>query len=140
VPPNTVRFAATARYAALGLGLVLLTACGAAGRSQQGAASAAAQSFERAASADPAQACALLAPKTRQDLEADGPCAKVLPEQDLPHATAVRRTQVYGTDAITELSGDTLFLALFPDGWRVTAAGCKPDGAGRPYDCIVKGS
>ncbi|WP_270886924.1 hypothetical protein [Pedococcus sp. 5OH_020] len=130
----------TSRYAVVALGVVLLSGCGAAGRSQQGAASAAALSFERSVADDPGKACRLLAPKTRQDLESDGPCPQSLREQDLPQAHAVRRTQVFGTDAMAELDGDTLFLALFPDGWRVTAAGCKPQATDRPYDCTVKGT
>ena len=33
---------------------------------------------------------------------------------------------------------DTVFLAVFPGGWRVVAAGCTPHGD-RPYDCVVQG-
>ena len=33
---------------------------------------------------------------------------------------------------------DTVFLATFPGGWRVVAAGCTPRGD-RPYDCTVAG-
>ena len=36
------------------------------------------------------------------------------------------------------LDKDTLFLARFDQGWRVTAAGCTPHGD-LPYDCTVKG-
>ena len=35
-------------------------------------------------------------------------------------------------------TGDTVFLLRFPDGWRVSAAGCTPQGEA-PYDCEVQG-
>jgi hypothetical protein len=31
-----------------------------------------------------------------------------------------------------------VFLAAFPGGWRVVAAGCTPRGD-RPYDCTLQG-
>ena len=35
---------------------------------------------------------------------------------------------------------ETVFLALFDDGWRVTAAGCtRLAGPAEPYDCDVEG-
>jgi hypothetical protein len=47
---------------------------------------------------------------------------------------------VFGHDAIVRFSGDTVFLARFPEGWRVTAAGCQPGPSDqKPYDCTVSG-
>ena len=36
---------------------------------------------------------------------------------------------MYGQWAQVRLSGDTVFLAVFPGGWRVVAAGCTPRGS-----------
>ena len=58
---------------------------------------------------------------------------------NIPDAGQVRRVEVYGKDAVVHLEKDTVFLARFDDGWRVTAAGCTPNGD-RPYDCDVRGS
>jgi hypothetical protein len=60
-------------------------------------------------------------------------------EEELPAAGEVTGTDVYGQWAQVRLTGDTVFLAVFPDGWRVVAAGCTPRPE-RPYDCVLKGS
>jgi hypothetical protein len=51
----------------------------------------------------------------------------------------VSSVAVYGLQAEVILSGDTVFLSRFEDGWRVIAAGCTPQ-EGKPFDCLVKGS
>lgn len=95
--------------------------------------------FAHNVGSDPAAACALLAPKTLSELEGSaGPCPESLPEQHLPPSSGARHAEVYGKDAIVHLQGDTVFLARFQTGWRVTAAGCVPNGD-QPYDCVVKG-
>jgi hypothetical protein len=50
----------------------------------------------------------------------------------------VSASEVYGQRAQVRLSGDTVFLAVFPDGWRVVAAGCTARGE-KPYDCVLQG-
>jgi hypothetical protein len=48
--------------------------------------------------------------------------------------------EVAGESAQVRLDGQVIFLAHFPDGWRVTAAGCvreDPDPA-VPYECEVQ--
>jgi hypothetical protein len=120
--------------------VVLLAGCSGQGGVESGNAASAALRFATAAQHDPAAACALLAPATRQQLEdQDGPCASSLPDQNLPQASGPGAAEVYGKDAIVRLHGDTLFLARFDDGWRVTAAGCLPAGQDKPYTCTVKG-
>jgi hypothetical protein len=101
-----------------------------------------AESFEQLTSTDAAQACDLLAPGTRIEVEkaADKACADALGDEDLPDASAVDDVEVYGHDAIVRFGNDTVFLARFPEGWRVTAAGCQPGPSDqKPYDCNVSG-
>lgn len=87
-----------------------------------------------------AAACALLAPDTAAHLEQsqDESCASAILAEDLPDRGAVTGQQVYGQWAQVRVSGDTVFLAQFPGGWRVVAAGCAPGGDG-PYDCTLSG-
>ncbi|MYS88622.1 MULTISPECIES: hypothetical protein [Streptomyces] len=84
--------------------------------------------------------CTALAPSTREELEqsAKRSCAQAIGEQGLPAAGAVRRVDVYGDQARVVLEHDTLFLARFPAGWKVTAAGCRPRPQ-RPYQCEIEG-
>ncbi|MFJ3586564.1 hypothetical protein ACIPPS_30665 [Streptomyces sp. NPDC090127] len=88
---------------------------------------------------DTGRACAALAPATREEVERDGPCATALESLHLAAAEGrARRVDVYGSQARAVFTADTLFLAAFPDGWRVTAAGCTPRPP-RPYLCEVEG-
>ncbi|MEU6064946.1 hypothetical protein ABZ864_10745 [Streptomyces sp. NPDC047082] len=50
----------------------------------------------------------------------------------------MREVQVYGRRARVVLNADTLFLSVFPAGWKVTAAGCVPRSQ-QPYQCQIKG-
>ena len=135
------------RWRVVGLvsAVLLVGACSGQGSVEDENAAAAAVEFSRSVGTAPQTACGLLAPQTLQELEAtDGACAGALPDA-LPDAVkastgAPRSTEVYGKAAIVHLSTDTIFLARFRDGWRVTAAGCTAREAGRPYDCKVKGA
>jgi hypothetical protein len=102
------------------------------------------------AAGDGATACDLLAPSTRRAVERqeDSICAAAILDADVPVAaqrddrrrrgTTTPDVDVYGDQARVVLPGDTLFLAAFARGWRVTAAGCTPRGE-LPYDCQVSG-
>lgn len=101
--------------------------------------------FERALDAGQHdRLCAALAPATREELEqsaksrCDRAIDEAIDEQELPAAGAVRDVDVYGGQARVVLEHDTVFLARFPTGWKVTAAGCRPR-AQRPYQCEIKG-
>lgn len=118
--------------------LVLLSGCD--GRASNARSAAAA--FERAWQVHDAKAvCAALAPGTRSELEADEQtaCPQALGEISLPLAGRARTVNVYGRQARVVLTSDTLFLSLFPGGWKVVAAGCsaRPD---KPYSCVLKGA
>lgn len=90
---------------------------------------------------DGSAACAVLAPDTAAEVARSGgkPCAAAILDAGLPRPGAVTGSGVYGQWAQVRLTDDTVFLAIFPGGWRIVAAGCRPR-AQRPYDCAVKGS
>ncbi|WP_051838113.1 hypothetical protein [Streptomyces sp. NRRL F-2580] len=122
-------------------GTVCLAASGCAPVGERAeAAETAAQRFERALmAADDVRVCDALAPATREELEAEAPCGPSLAALRLPAAAGrAERVDVYGSQALVVFAQDSVFLASFPDGWRVTAAGCTPR-TGRPYHCELKG-
>ncbi|MET7645917.1 hypothetical protein ABZS83_20255 [Streptomyces sp. NPDC005426] len=118
--------------------MVLLCACD--GRAS--AARSAAAAFERAWEGHDAEAvCAALAPGTRSALESDeqAGCPKALGEIPLPVGGRPRTVNVHGRQARAVLASDTLFLSLFPGGWKVVAAGCTPR-TDKPYTCVLRGA
>jgi hypothetical protein len=119
---------------------VCLSACSTLGEREAAASQAVVRFEESVRRSDGTRACAALAPQTRQELQqsAKRPCAEALFEEQLSPAGAVRGVQVYGRQARVNLAGDTLFLSVFPSGWKITAAGCVPR-LGRPYQCQIKG-
>jgi hypothetical protein len=127
---------------ALGVALVLaLAGCAPAADRARAADAVALRLFTRLQAKDGAGACAILAPNTASDIaESDKkPCAEAILDEDLPDPGVVTRTAVYGQHAQVRLTGDTVFLAVFPGGWRVVAAGCRQVAGDRPYDCSVQG-
>jgi hypothetical protein len=126
---------------ALLAGTLLLTACSGQGNAQQDAAAAVAVRFLKAQAADPQTACDLLAPQTLEEVQQDGAaCTEALPAKATDSGeAAVPSVEVYGKDAIARFAKDTVFLALFADGWKVTAANCQESVKDRPFDCSVKG-
>lgn len=121
-------------------GLLVLGGCAGQGNAEDHNAGAAAVAFATSAKDSPSTACGLLAPETLKELEStDGSCDSALPQQVESGGGSVRQVEVYRKDAIVHLSTDTVFLARFRDGWRVTAAVCTSQGD-RPYDCKIKGS
>jgi hypothetical protein len=82
-------------------------------------------------------ACALLTDDARRGTETFGrSCAEQL--ATLPDPGAVEQVEVWSDAAQVRLAGDTMFLLRFPDGWRVSAAGCTPEEEA-PYQCEVQG-
>ncbi|MFI9235315.1 hypothetical protein [Streptomyces sp. NPDC053079] len=139
--PGAVAFGV--RWLRAGLAVTLLAGTAACGTlaERRDDALAAADRFERALEAgQQGPLCAALAPGTREEVEesAGRPCEQALDRQELPAAGAVRHVDLYGDQARAVLEHDTLFLARFPAGWMVTAAGCEPRPE-QPYQCAVKG-
>jgi hypothetical protein len=86
---------------------------------------------------DSAAACALLTDDARRDTETFGrSCAAQL--AGLPDPGGVQQVEVWSDAAQVRLAGDTVFLLRFPDGWRVSAAGCVVE-EDAPYRCEVQG-
>lgn len=121
-------------------GLLLTTGCGGLDERRSAASDTALEFEQSLRSGNGAAACALLAPGTRDELEqsAGARCRRAVLAEEMPPAHQVRRVDVHGRQARVTLTADTLFLALFSTGWKVTAAGCtsRPD---QPYDCTVEG-
>ncbi|MFE4257260.1 hypothetical protein [Streptomyces sp. NPDC056883] len=116
-----------------------LTGC-ATGDERNRAAGSAAAAFERAlVDGDGARGCEALAPGTRVELAQEEPCPTALQGLGLSGAREPAKSAVvYGSQARVVYPHDSVFLALFTDGWKVTAAGCTPR-QGRPYRCELKG-
>jgi len=85
------------------------------------------------------RACRLLAPETRHELvqTAKVPCSTAILREDIPDPGRLLAVEHFGEQAQVRGRGDTTFLAQFPDGWKVIAAGCTPRRP-LPYDCEVK--
>lgn len=125
----------------LPLTVLILAGCGSAGERGDAAAAVATRMLTAVDGNDGAGACAVLAPETVSELEesAGKPCAEAILDEDLPAPGAVTGAEVYGQWAQVRLASDTVFLATFPGGWRVVAAGCTAR-QDRPYDCALRGS
>jgi hypothetical protein len=113
--------------------LAAVTGCSAADSSSAGQA---AQKFITAVAGGGTSACALLAPRARDGLGAVG-CGPGSPVGQVPRGE-VTATVVWGDEAQARSAVDTLFLHEFPDGWRVTGAGCRLRNE-QVYDCLVGG-
>ena len=127
---------------ALGLPLVLAVG-GCCADAAESEARGAADAFVADLSRDPGAACERLAPETRKTLEQDsgGSCETALGELSVVGGGTAEAVAVAGHAAQVRYGDDTVFLGLFDDGWRVTAAGCErvSDDRSEPYDCDVEG-
>ena len=124
------------------LPLIALPALAGCGRSgDHAAARSVAEGFYSAVSRhDGAGACARLSTDARAALEqqASATCARAVLQLNLSGRRA-HIVRVYSTNAAVELlHGDTVFLQDTRQGWRISAAGCRPQGRGEPADCEVQ--
>jgi hypothetical protein len=89
---------------------------------------------------DGPRACAQLSDGAVQALEHDEgkSCDQAAPELDVS-PSRVTRAQVFGTGAKVDLAdGHSAFLELTRRGWRLSAAGCRPEPDDRPFTCEVE--
>ena len=93
--------------------------------------------FAAAAAHQDGRACADLAPQAAESLaSSDSSCADQIGKLKLTGGT-IRAVHVWGYRAQVVLTADTVFLSHLPQGWKVAAAGCRPQAKG-PYDCDVE--
>lgn len=122
---------------AMALGAMALTGCS--GESAVGPRTTIDRFAAAWAAGDGATLCGLLAEQTSARVASDAgkPCPEAIKDEHL-HAGRLVATQVWGRAAQARTTTDVLFLTRAPDGWRITAAGCRavPDA---PYDCRVEG-
>ncbi|MBP2708602.1 hypothetical protein JOL79_33010 [Microbispora sp. RL4-1S] len=129
---------ATGRAVAIATATLLLAAtAGCSSARDAGVAAVVKRFYDAVSEGRGAAACALLAPRTVAELAAAGDdCAESIVKLRRPGA--VRAVQIWGSEAQVRLTGDTVFLHSFPQGWRVRAAGCRARGE-EPYLCVVGG-
>jgi hypothetical protein len=130
------------------LAWVLTTACLAAAAAGCGAgqederAAAVAERFYAAVSAkDGSRACAQLSESTVSELEKEemAPCHEAVTDLQLVGASAQSSTVYVSSARVSLRGGDDVFLDRTPEGWKVSAAGCKPEpGEEQPEDCELE--
>jgi hypothetical protein len=88
---------------------------------------------------DGAAACGLLSEPARESVSGatDASCAEAVLNVD-EHRSPVHGVKVWGDAAQVRIGTDVVFLVHLHTGWRVVAAGCKPQ-PGAPYKCDVDG-
>jgi hypothetical protein len=126
----------TRRSTAIGLVLLSFGAAGC-GRSQDRAdATGVAERFFAAIdSGDGAAACAELSTDTRKSLEVDEkkPCREAIGSLAI-ESGALAKLELFLTNGKADLdNGESAFLSLTKEGWRLSAVGCKR-GDGPPTD------
>jgi hypothetical protein len=125
--------------AALALLMLALCGCGRSG-DRQAVRDAAVGFYEAVEGHDGERACSLLSADTRtalEDQESES-CDRAVEHLDLTGGP-VAAVSVYSTEASVELrGGDTVFLQDTREGWRVAAAGCRPNAHEEPADCEVQ--
>jgi hypothetical protein len=118
-----------------------LAACGTADRERDAA--AVSERFHAALEAGDGQAaCEELSEETASKLEQQEkkPCDEAILGLELPKDGTVTVREVEVRSAYTELStGGADFLDEGPEGWKISAAGCRPTAPERPYVCLLEG-
>jgi hypothetical protein len=118
-----------------------LAACGTASREHDAA--AVAERFQAALrSSDGKAACAELSAETVSKLEQQErkPCERAILGLELPKGGSVAFTEIEVTSAYVRLAGGGAdFLDEGPEGWSISAAGCRPTRPELPYECELEG-
>jgi hypothetical protein len=130
---------ATRQALPLAVAVLALAGCGRGG--DRDSVRSVADSFYAAARAhDGARACTWLSAGARQALEQDesSSCAQAIAHLKLSGSGA-RRVEVYSTNAAVALrGGDVVYLETTPQGWRISAAGCREPAYATPADCELQ--
>ena len=121
------------------IAVAALSGCSAATAERDDAAAVVERFYAAVEKDDGAGACAALATATRLSLESQSglPCREVVTQLDLAGGD-VARTEIAVTAAKVDLTSDeAAFLSRGPEGWRVSAVGCKPPVRldDDPYTC-----
>jgi hypothetical protein len=118
-----------------------LAGCGAGDRGNDVA--AVAQRFHSALEAgDGRAACDQLSENTASKLERQEkkPCDEAILGLELAKGGTVAATGVYVESAYAlRAEGGTDFLSEGPEGWTISAAGCRPTAPEQPYECELEG-
>jgi hypothetical protein len=130
---------ATRQALPLVVAVLALAGCGRAG--DRASARSVAQSFYAAVDAhEGARACTWLSAGARQAVEQDQsePCARAVEQLKLTGGSA-QRVEVYSTNAAVALrGGDVVYLETTPQGWRISAAGCRDPAYATPATCELQ--
>jgi len=118
-----------------------LAACGAGDRERDAA--AVTEHFHAALEAGDGQAaCAELSEETASKLEQQEQkaCEEAILGLELPKGGTVTVRQVEVRSAYTQVAeGGADFLDEGPEGWKISAAGCRPTAPEQPYECELEG-
>lgn len=125
-----------------GSALALVTVgllAGCSGTQEHEAASVAQRFLVAAQEQEGDEACSLLAPAARSELEQSSgqACDVAILEEDLGADGAPPTVEVFDTMAQARFEGDTVFMSRFDGEWLVVAAACTPV-SGHPYDCSIQ--
>lgn len=130
---------ATRQVVLLALAALLVAGCGRAG--DRASVRSVTERFYAAVEAhEGAQACGWLSAGARQALEQDesAPCPRAVEELKLSGRRAWR-VEVYSTEAAVALrGGDVVYLETTPEGWRISAAGCRAPAYAKPATCELQ--
>jgi hypothetical protein len=133
--------AMTATRQALPLAVAVLALAGCGRSSDRADVRSVAESFYAAVDGhEGARACTWLSPDARQALEQDQsePCSRAVEQLELSGNRA-RRVEVYSTNAAVALrGGDVVYLEETPQGWRISAAGCRVPAYAKPATCELQ--
>jgi hypothetical protein len=127
-----------ARSVVIAVLLLSLSGCGSGG-SEDNARRSVQRFLEALERHDGEAACRQLAPETASAVAEDEkkPCGEAVLSLGIGTAP-IRRVHVYVDAAQARLEGGgAVFLDETSAGWRVSAAGCKPQ-PGKPYDCELE--
>jgi hypothetical protein len=135
------RSALRTKTLALGIAVCLLLGVAACGSdTDEDQARGAAEGLYAAVSRhDGEAACAQLTSAAAQALEQEEKeaCAKAVTGLELQGSHAARVRVFETSAAVTFTGGELAFLDRTSEGWRVSAAGCKPQGQ-QPADCELE--